>query len=38
MKDERKAQKIFKETWDKLAKPDPEFTEIAVNFTQGEVA
>lgn len=38
MKDEGKAQKIFKETWDKLAKVDPEFTEIAVNFTQDEVA
>ena len=38
MKDGGKAQKIFKETWDKLAKADPEFTEIAVNFTQGEVA
>lgn len=36
MKDEEKARKVFKETWDELEKYDPEFIEIAVNFAQGE--
>lgn len=37
MKNENKTQKAFKETGEKLAKADPEFTEIVTNFIQGEV-
>ena len=33
-----RAKKVFAETWDVLAQKDPEFLEIAANFSQEDAA